>query len=594
MWLMKHTDKANRLVINFRIYLVAAWTLLIFGFIAFAIHVSRNKIEAEARIQVNTIFEQNLVYRRWAANHGGVYVPITETFKPNPYLVTANRDLTATNGLKLTLVNPAWMIRQMFDLLNKQSPLPIINRLTSLKYLNPVNKPDEWEEKALLAFEKGWSEQSDIKVINGQPYMRLIKPVVTEKSCLKCHAHQGYKAGDVRGGISISIPMQPYYDELSVEKRSVIGSYLAFWAIGMGFILFFTGKVNRQQEKIIASKEDIEKKNAELSLIFHVSSAAGKTMDMDQLLADILQVITITGVFGIAHKAIIFLVSDNRLVLASQIGHTQEFLDAHNDLKLGDCLCGLVAKTGELLISRNCADDPRHTLKFPDETPHGHIIVPLKTVNKIVGVLYLHVPTDIELQEGLDKTLLSIGEVVGIAINNVMLYEETKDLSLHDPLTGLGNRRLLEITMDGLFEAVKRYERDLSVIMVDIDYFKNYNDTHGHPAGDQVLAAVAKLILGEIRKSDVAVRYGGEEFIVLLRETSPKDACETAERIRQSVEARTGITVSLGVSSFHRDMPDKESLIELADQALYEAKQNGRNRVETSGASRRHFKNDAT
>lgn len=594
MWLMKHTNKANQMVTNFRIYLVAAWTLLIFGFIAFGIHVSRNKIEAEARIQVNTIFEQNLVYRRWAANHGGVYVPITETFKPNPYLVTANRDLTATNGLKLTLVNPAWMIRQMFDLLNKQSPLPIINRLTSRKYLNPVNKPDEWEEKALLAFENGRSEQSDIKVINGQPYMRLIKPVVTEKSCLKCHAHQGYKAGDVRGGISISIPMQPYYDELSVEKRSVISSYLAFWAIGMGFILFFTGKVTRQQKKIIASKEDIEQKNAELSLIFQVSSAAGKTMDMDQLLADILQVITITGVFGIAHKAIIFLVSDNRLVLASQIGHTQEFLDAHNDLKLGDCLCGLVAKTGELLISKNCADDPRHTLKFPDETPHGHIIVPLKTVNKIVGVLYLHVPTDIQLQEGLVKTLLSIGEVVGIAINNVKLYEETKDLSLHDPLTGLGNRRLLEITMDGLFEAVRRYERDLSVIMVDIDYFKNYNDTHGHPAGDQVLAAVAKLILGEIRKSDVAVRYGGEEFIVLLRETSPKDACETAERIRQSVEAQTGITVSLGVSSFHRDMPDKESLIELADQALYEAKQNGRNRVETSGASRRHLKNDAT
>jgi len=577
---LNHSNKDQQIVVNFRIYLIAAWTILILGFIVFGMHVSRKKIEEEARIQVSTLFEQNLVYRRWAASHGGVYVPVTDTFKPNPYLITPNRDLTATNGMKLTLVNPAWMTRQVFELLNKQMELPIINRLTSNRYLNPANKPDEWEENALLFFEQGKTEMGDIKVINDQPYMRLMKPIVIEKGCLKCHGHQGYNVGDIRGGISVSIPMKPYYDALSSEKRSVIISYFAFWAIGMGFILFFTGTVSRQQIKIIESNDALEKKNDELSLIFQVSSATSKTMDMDKLLADILNIITRTGVFSVEHKGGIFLVRDERLVLVSHIGHTQEFLDAHKEIKIGDCLCGLVAKTGEILISRNSSIDTRHTITYPNTTAHGHIIVPLKTADEIIGVLYLYVPADIDLGEGLVKTLLSIGEVAAIAISNVRLYEETKKLSLHDPLTGLGNRRMMEITLESLFEAVKRYGRNLSAIMLDIDFFKKYNDTNGHPAGDQMLAVVAKIMLGEIRKSDIAVRYGGEEFIILLPETSLKDAGITAERIRRSIEAKAGITVSLGVSSFHRDMKDKESLVKQADHALYQAKQSGRNRVE--------------
>lgn len=577
---MIHTDKTHRLLIHFRIYLLTAWTILILGFIVFGINVSRHKIEEEARIQVTTLFEQNLVYRRWAAIHGGVYVPVTETFKPNPYLITPNRDLTATNGMELTLVNPAWMIRQVFELLNTQMALPIVNRITSEKYLNPANKPDEWEAKALRSFEKGQSEMTEIMAINDQPYMRFMKPIITEEECLKCHGHQGYNIGEIRGGISVSIPMKPYYDAFAVEKRSVVISYFALWAIGMGYIVFFTRKVSRQQNNIIESKNDLEKKNAELSMMYQVSSATSNTMDMDQLLSDILSAIIMTGVFSVERKGGIFLVKDERLVLVSHIGHTQKFFDAHNEMKIGDCLCGLAVKTGELIISKNCATDTRHTIRLPDETPHGHIILPLKAVNKIVGVLYLYLQPDVELSEGLVKTLLSIGEVAGIAISNVQLYEETKDLSLHDPVTGLGNRRLLEITMENLFDAAKRYGRDLSVIMMDIDYFKNYNDTHGHLAGDQMLTLVAKLLLGEIRKVDVAVRYGGEEYIILLHETSRKDACDTAERIRKSIEAKAGITVSLGVSSFQRDMKDKDSLIRQADQALYQAKQNGRNRVE--------------
>ncbi|HDZ84312.1 MAG TPA: GGDEF domain-containing protein, partial [Nitrospirae bacterium] len=126
-----------------------------------------------------------------------------------------------------------------------------------------------------------------------------------------------------------------------------------------------------------------------------------------------------------------------------------------------------------------------------------------------------------------------------------------------------------------------RFKRPLSVIMLDIDHFKAYNDTHGHNKGDNALVDVAKVLLKESREIDLAVRYGGEEFLVLLPETDLEGARDVAERIRQTIEATTNVTVSLGVTSYHEKMHQEEIVIK-ADKALYMAKNNGRNRVEVS------------
>ncbi len=162
------------------------------------------------------------------------------------------------------------------------------------------------------------------------------------------------------------------------------------------------------------------------------------------------------------------------------------------------------------------------------------------------------------------------------------LYEETKALSLKDPLTGLGNRRLMDIVLQRSFLKVKRYGGRLSVLMIDIDYFKEYNDTHGHSAGDELLAGIARTISKNVRDIDLVVRYGGEEFLVSLPETDAAEAHETAERIRKGVEEETGVTVSLGLASLEGAMQDKEALIKKADEALYLAKRKGRNRIETA------------
>ena len=130
----------------------------------------------------------------------------------------------------------------------------------------------------------------------------------------------------------------------------------------------------------------------------------------------------------------------------------------------------------------------------------------------------------------------------------------------------------------------------LSILMIDIDFFKNINDTYGHAAGDIVLEDVAKMIKSCTRNADTAARYGGEEFVVMLNNTSASAAMAVAERIRKSVEEKSimydgkkiNVTISIGVSSYNFDLESAKSIVERADKALYESKQNGRNRVTLS------------
>jgi two-component system, cell cycle response regulator len=164
-----------------------------------------------------------------------------------------------------------------------------------------------------------------------------------------------------------------------------------------------------------------------------------------------------------------------------------------------------------------------------------------------------------------------------------------EELSLTDGLTALRNRRAFDEELDAAHEHARRYDRPLSLAVIDVDHFKTMNDTYGHAAGDAVLRAVAQLIAGSTRQTDFVARVGGEEFAVLLPETPLFDAMQFAEKIRASVAAatiRTGnvahrITVSIGIASEpHTSITNASCLFETADQALYRAKQNGRNRVE--------------
>lgn len=166
------------------------------------------------------------------------------------------------------------------------------------------------------------------------------------------------------------------------------------------------------------------------------------------------------------------------------------------------------------------------------------------------------------------------------------MYSQTKQMSLTDPLTKLFNRRHFEAEFEREFKRAKRYNNPLSIAVADIDFFKQINDNYGHLCGDYVLKEIAYLISNNFRQTDLIFRYGGEEFVVVLTETSGKNALIPLERLRKAIEDHKfrfnnqdiKITLSIGVSS-NTDCKSTQEMFEYADKALYSAKNNGRNQI---------------
>lgn len=212
------------------------------------------------------------------------------------------------------------------------------------------------------------------------------------------------------------------------------------------------------------------------------------------------------------------------------------------------------------------------------------------------------VPNSFDLSpEILDEIQSNIEEIIKgfpISESNKMdvikkinfMYSHTKHLSVTDALTGLYNRRHFDNMIEREFLRAKRYSNDLSIALMDIDYFKKVNDTYGHLCGDYILKEVAYLILENFRKTDMVFRYGGEEILVILTETPLEKAVIPLERLRKSIEnypfnydgQDIRITISIGAESINPEISDYEELINNADRALYQAKENGRNKVVTS------------
>ncbi len=169
-------------------------------------------------------------------------------------------------------------------------------------------------------------------------------------------------------------------------------------------------------------------------------------------------------------------------------------------------------------------------------------------------------------------------------MDNIHLNFENEELSLKDTLTGLWNRRQLYLFVEQLQSQAERNAGTFSVILMDLDYFKHYNDTQGHNAGDMLLVKVAGIIMHESRDEDLAVRYGGEEFVVVLPRAGVEQAAQLAERIRKHIERITGVTVSAGIVGYTLN-ESFEQMMGKADEALYRAKSQGRNRIILYGAA---------
>ncbi|MBT7790035.1 MAG: sensor domain-containing diguanylate cyclase [Calditrichaeota bacterium] len=224
------------------------------------------------------------------------------------------------------------------------------------------------------------------------------------------------------------------------------------------------------------------------------------------------------------------------------------------------------------------------------------VLIPLCNGGKANGILKVFSHETNHFRKDHLPTLEAIGGILAKTISNIITYSGLRRMATIDGLTNVFSRRFFSEHLIREYKRARRYRSTLSLIMIDIDYFKHYNDTNGHLAGDKVLIEVAKILKENVRGADLVARYGGEEFVVILPETGLTNSKTVADKMRAAVEANhfknqiaqpgNNVTISLGIATLTPSVNSATALINLADIALYEAKDNGRNRCEVANELR--------
>jgi len=366
--------------------------------------------------QADSYYDLIVTARKWNASYGGVYVEKKGNVESNAYLkqIGKDPDIKAEDGRVFTLRNPAMMTHEISDLAMKEGHVRF--HLCSLKLINPSNAPDAFETSALRQFEKGKKELWTVDRTGREPVFRFMGPLYVEQACLKCHEQQGYSVGEVRGGISIEIPLGMYDQRMKKDKWVIIG----------------------------------------LSLF---------------------------------------------------------------------------------------------------------------TLSLVLSTMYM-------MTSQLARKLFSA-------------QERIKEISITDELTGLRNRRFIMGRLHEEYQRAIRTGETLGVMMLDLDHFKNINDTFGHSFGDLVLKTVSARMTAHVREYDMVGRIGGEEFLVVYPGVSPDGLVGLAERIRDAIGSGSisdgkndiAVTSSIGVTLMTAEDGSPDVLLARADSALYKAKESGRDRV---------------
>ncbi|CZH34447.1 Probable diguanylate cyclase YcdT [Legionella pneumophila] len=339
-------------------------------------------------------------------------------------------------------------------------------------------------------------------------------------------------------------------------------------------------ELQESYEKLANGMKELQEKNEQITLLVEMSDimlACGSQEELSDVMAKYSQRLLqfSSGYLFIMHP------SKNYLEKAASWGNPQP-----HDLTFTPEQCwairlGRIHYAGSSRIELMCS----HTM-FAEQPELSLLCVPLMAQNDIYGLLYLEV--GLKFDENQQLLITAFAELTALALANVRLRENLRYQSIRDPLTGLYNRRYLE---DFLFKQLHQAERtkaSFAILMLDLDHFKKINDTFGHDAGDLVLKELGQILNSDIRLGDIASRYGGEEFVLLLYDIDAQAAKMKAENLRSAIsnlQVKYGaqpvgqITASIGISVYPDDAKSPAEVIEAADKALYQAKNKGRNKV---------------
>jgi len=317
--------------------------------------------------------------------------------------------------------------------------------------------------------------------------------------------------------------------------------------------------------------------------LFDISSMITSILEPSRLFRKIMDILRNTFNYS---SAALFTIDEVReyLVIRAVAGLTDREVGKFK-LKIGqEGVVGLVASTGK---SVNVPDVSKFPLFVPGFSgARSALSVPIEYRGQILGVLDVESEKLNDFSETDEQILKLLATQIAIALNNAKLYEKLESLATTDGLTGLHNYRSFSDILSNEVNRSKRLKHSLALLFADLDWFKKYNDTYGHPQGDKVLQLFADIVKAYIREDvDIAARYGGEEFAVLLPEVEVEEAVRIAERIRREFEKQSEnkllrkVTVSFGVATFPEDGTSAQALLKSADKALYKAKSQGRNRT---------------
>jgi len=376
--------------------------------------------------------------------------------------------------------------------------------------------------------------------------------------------------------------------------------------------------------------QELERLNWELGLLYEVSNAMRTTLKLDHIFYIILTALTSHEGLGF-NRAMLFLVNDKESVLegvmgigphsgeeAGKIWHAisrskmtlDDFISSYDlfkndpESKLNSIVKGIKIPLREdmgilaltILEGMPFEITTNEAKKMVDQEMQNtlntdfFVTVPVKTKDKVLGAILVdNIFNKKQINKNNVKMLTMFANHAGLAIENSRLYEETVYLSNIDWLTKLCNYGRFQQHLTSEFDRAKIHESTISLVMVDVDNFKNYNDTFGHIRGDGALKEIAAVLHSKSRKFDTVARYGGEEFAIIMPNTSKENARLFAERLRAEIEKtyadEAGIqpdkrlTISCGIASYPDDTMVKEEMIAMADTALYEAKRSGKNRT---------------
>lgn len=393
-------------------------------------------------------------------------------------------------------------------------------------------------------------------------------------------------------------------DQRNMELRDAVDKVLLLGVLGLawsfGFLLLMYALIRREARRRRRGELELEHSNQRLAASLEQSEALTRELTMLARMGELLQSSrALSEAYEIVRRMLPELLPGSSGVIGI-INPSQtltETVASWGDAALPSSLRAVYAPDECWALRRgrlHAAHQTGSVLPCPhlgaeraSQVAPSAMCVPLIAYGETLGVLTICAEGEGVL-EALQRTARGTGEQISLALANLRLQETLRSLSIRDPLTGVFNRRFMEASLERELARARRAGQSLGVLMIDIDHFKPFNDTHGHEAGDVLLAGFAELLRRSFREEDIVCRYGGEEFLVLLPGSSSEQTTARALKVCEAVRSFEPyhqrrplgrISVSVGVASFPEDGSSNEALVRAADAALYRAKHEGRDRV---------------